>query len=551
MIRYSSLVGVQLKNRLAGFTAVSGSDKRAARNRMLIMLVIALVALEFMFGYVYILTVFTRAAVEFGYPDIVLDLVVLAAMLAQTMFGIFSVLSNIFLVRDGELLCSLPISPRKIFMSKLGIVYITEVLISALFLLPATIVWAVIVGNVPYVVYFLKTLYLILLLPAAPICVAVLLDLPLMLIASKARRREAFVTIGSLIVFIAIFVLQNFLTSKLAEAGSGQGFFADLLKFGLHKLNSFILPPASWASNAIYGGKYQALLTLGMFTLLSLILGVLVYFIAGGLYRYALRSGLESRQKHKKAELSRIKTDAKSPIRAIVAKEWKVLLRSPVFAMNSLVSGLMVVLLCVIPFISGGQNAVFPFLASLKGSTRILGIIAACGLLSTLNTGAASVISRQGSAFWVIKSIPVSYKTQAKAYAVFAGTLVLTWALPVFACAFFIFKFGLWESLLGLAAGFVLGCAVSNICMVFDFYTPKLGWINEAEPIKQNFNAIKGALLGVAALAAAAAPIVVLYMLVSPWLATAAAVFISGLGLMLSLRFFVSSAAKALDRVEG
>ena len=129
------LLKVQFKTRfsLREMTSVrsggrSGTLKRAA------------MALLFAFLFVYLIAVYTlllnmmlTAAIEFEYPQIVMDLVVLCTMVLTAVFGIFIVLSNIFLARDSTLLSSLPVSGRQIFLSKFLFVYLSEAAISALF----------------------------------------------------------------------------------------------------------------------------------------------------------------------------------------------------------------------------------------------------------------------------------------------------------------------------------------------------------------------------------------------------------------------------------
>lgn len=505
------LFRAQLRSRfsLSGMTR-AGGGKNAGLKRAGVALLLLYALGVFLWMYCAIVSALTDAAVAMEFPDIALDLEVTAAMAACFVFGIFVVLSNLFLVRDGELLCSLPVTPRQIFMSKFMTVYLTELLITAFFMIPAVVIFAIKARPAAPVFFFLRALGVTALLPAIPLLAASVAVIPLMLLASRAKRRDLFVTVGSVVLFLGFMILQLRLNSAMTAAAGEEGFFAAFLRDNFSKLSAVTVPPMSWASNAIYGGGLTSLMTGVCFIIAVAVCFGITWALMGSLYRAALRAGLESHRSGKKISSARLAAPSGTPVRAIIRREWRVLLRSPIYLLNSLSGALVAVIFIAMPLFGGSDETADAFSAlvsSVRGEALLLVLAGATALLSCLNMGAGSVVSRQGSAFWITKAVPVSYGTQAKAFLIFGTELCLTWAVPVFLGAVFALRLPVLTALGGFALGMLLSAGVSALGMVFDFFRPKLSWTNEAEAIKQNLNTVFGALAAIAGLFVVGLPV--------------------------------------------
>ena len=278
------LFRVQLRSRfsLKELSGINGSGSKASAKRAGMLLLILIGFGSILLMYCMILIGMMRAAIDFGYPELVMDLVVLVSMAMCAVFGIFIVMSNIYLAKDTALLYSLPVRSKSIFISKFMLVYLSELLVNLSFMLPAVIIYGSMAGG--SAAFYLRALYVALLMPVIPLLAALLLDSILMLVVGRLRKRELITTVGSFVILAAILVGQFVLNSTLASSeSSGEDFFANLFNTSWTKLQTLSVPPVSWASKGIVGGGYTSLFTLVLFTITALIFYIIVYYAAGAI----------------------------------------------------------------------------------------------------------------------------------------------------------------------------------------------------------------------------------------------------------------------------
>lgn len=484
------LFKVQFRSRysLKELSGVHGRDLKDSAKRLGMLLIILLGFGSILFMYCMMLVNLLKAAIAFQYPELIMGIVVLFSTVICTVFGIFIIMSNIYLAKDTELLYSLPVRSKSVFLSKFMLVYLSETIISLIFMVPFLIIYATMVEGMG-IAFYLKGLYVSLLMPAIPLLVALLLDSLMMLIIGRMKRRELFTTVGTFVLMGAVIIGQFLLNMSIASSASAGGeFFADLLSASLQKINSIIVPPVSWAAYGIVGGFYESMLGLALFTITVVIFFIIVYYAAGGIYRRAARYNLESVKRHKKADKRNLSGQYQSPVKAIFKKEWKLLLRSTIYATNSLTGAIMALFLFIIPAFSDQNNEFSTIASSLGNWVMVLLLGGVIALFSAMNMGATTVVSREGKAFWLVKSLPVSYRQQTLAKLLFGISIPLIWGLPIAVAFMVVFDVSVLVATLGFVLGMAISAAITAAGMIFDFIRPKLVWTNEAEAIKQNMN---------------------------------------------------------------
>lgn len=484
--------------------ALGGRDGKRAKPIVTAVAVVAIAALAAVYVGLYCLAVdaLTRAAVAMEYPDIAYDLVIAAVMAICFLFGIPVVLSNLFLVRDGELLSSLPVTPGQIFSSKFLLVYLGELVLTAIFVLPATVIYAVRVPEVASLWFFLRALYVTLLLPAIPLLGAAIVVIPVMLIASKVRRRELFITVGSLLLVGAMFILQLRLQSMLDASVENADLFGNLLKNNFSRLSAIAIPPMSWASNGVYGGGLTSVMSLACFTLAVIVCFFAARGIMSLIYRNSLRSLLENRRAARRIPSAQAAAEPTSPLSAIIRREWQTLLRSPSWVLNGLTGGLIALLFMILPLFENETRLAFVSLVSALDPSLLAVVLAgAIGLLSCVNAAASSVVSRQGAGFRILKSLPISYEKICLGYLIFGSEVCLTWAIPLLVGSVAVLGLPILPALGGTVLGLVVSTGMTAAMSIVDMLRPKLDWTNEAEPIKQNIGGLAGMILSIALLA--------------------------------------------------
>lgn len=560
------LLKVQLKQRysLKAMTTINGSG-RGDNMKRLGMTVLLIYAVGMMlFLYCSILDAFLNAAVSMMYPELVLDLVVMAAMALCAVFGIMTVLSVIYLSRDAQMLSALPVPTRSIFLSKFLMVYISELAVNLLFMLPALILYAVRVNaavgagvlGMSYhvgVAFFLRGLLVSLAMPIIPLLVSTVLVSLIMLPISRMRRKETVLTVMSFILVIGVFVLQMFINGKMTAGASEGEFFGSLFTDNWSKLNSVVMPPFSWAANGIYAGGYGSLISLVLFGIATLIAFFIVYAVAGGIYSFAVSRAGETARRNRRMSAQQDAKDESSKCASLVKKEWRVMLRSPVYATNSLTGIAFAIVIFFVPALMGeGGSGITAFIKNVNGNTSAMLVAGLIALFSSMNMGATTVMSREGRSLSLLRALPLSGTEVAKAKLLFGITLPLLWAVPIAVCAFAVLGMPLWSALLALAEGMLLSVIITVLGVMIDFARPKLIWIEEAEAIKQNMNGVLGMLIGVGVTLVFALPV---FLLVAKtelplWVINAALTALAAAAAIFSYRAALVFCAKAYEKTE-
>jgi ABC-2 type transport system permease protein len=430
---------------------------------------------------------------QFGQPEIAYTLAIVAIQIVVLVMGLFLVISTFYFSNDLSILVPLPLKPSYIFTGKLATVIINEYLTAALFFVPTVIAYTRFAGG--GIGYWLTLVIIFLLLPLLPLAISSALALGMMKVINR-RHRDTLMVIGSLLLVIVTLGLNFFIQANLGEDPAA---LEKLLtsRYGLIETVGSRFPASIWATKAIaQAGTSEGWLNLGLFLAVTALAFLLLMALSEKLFFAGLIGGDEVVRKSKR--LSQAQWESKTQQRGVFAalfwREWKLFLRTPIFALNGFLGALIMPIALVMPLLAQGGGQLAEFLAVVQtepGSTiAALGVAAIIVFLGALNTIASTSISREGKLFYISKMIPVAAETQARAKLThaFVGTLVSI--VPITAAYIIIVKpsildaiaailIGLSGSLLGLACG-----------LYIDMRWPRLHWTNPQQAVKQNFNAV-------------------------------------------------------------
>ena len=536
------LLKIQFRSRLnlKDLTTVRSGGTSGKWKRAAVLALFAVLAAYLVGIYTVFLNFLFNAAIDFGFPELVMHMVVLLTMAMTAVFGIFVTMSGIFLSRDTELLSSLPIRSQHVFLAKFLFVYLCELMLSAVFLLPAITLYAIKVEGAMGIGIFLRGIYITLLSPMLPLVVSTVLVSLLMWVIGKLRRRDLFITIGTFALLIGVTLGQFYLQSKMMSAPTGGDFLTEFFHANWTTMNAFAKPPISWASFAIHAGGMNSALNLILFTLVSIFAYAIVRLVCGGIYRHAVSVNLETAKKSRSARRRALTDKARSPKAAFFRKELRVFFRTPVYLTNGLAGIVFPLMVLLLPTLSGdtavlrslGGAVPAPVMALILGGLAIL--------FSGFNSGAATVLSREGRTFEHLRSLPLEPRDAALAKLLFGIGLCPLWTLPL--CVFAIPTLGIdiGTALLGFVFGMVGGILLSAICVWIDLARPKLHWDTETEAIKQNFNVMLAMLVGLAVTVGIGIGV---YLLLAHTAIPAWAILIATTALFASAALFVAQAA--------
>lgn len=474
------------------------NDKKSFYKSLGLALVVLIAAVQLVGLYTLLMFNIHKAAQSISTPEIILTMSAVVSGLVILFFGIFHILGALFLAKDSEFLTSLPLPQGSVFMSKFLMVLLTKYPIAVFLMMPPVIIYGIGAGK--GVLYYLLALICILLLPLVPLIISSFFSLILMNIVGRSKRRDLMTTLGSIILLVGFFVGQNLLISRIPE--DSKEFMASFQQTSsaFVEFTGKAFPPSVWITKILSSGAMESLINLLYLTLVSLTAFVVVYFLASFIYQKGANAQLETQAKPIKKKLA---YKASSHVITMFKNEWRIILRTPIYAMNSLVVVFMLPLLFFLPMLGGNFandpdiKFLFDLMESGKSQSTILLILAGViSFLALINPAISSTFSREGKAFWILKNIPVKPETQA------FGKLLAGYSIS-FAAAFLaviIAVFSL-KVPVNLAVMLLVLCSlalipVSALNLIIDLIRPKLSWDNPQEAIKQNANVVIGMLCG-------------------------------------------------------
>ncbi len=445
-----------------------------------------------MMAYVSLVRTLYGALKPMGHQGVILTLAVLAGQLVVLVFGLYYVLSTFYFSRDLETLIALPLKPWQVMASKFATILVNEYLIMALVVVPPFAAFGVLDRRGPG--YWLLAALVFLLLPVIPLALAGLLVVVMMRFVNISRKKDFFILAGSLVILSVMLALQF----GLARTRNPQ----DLIPLmtspdGPVRLIGERFPPSVWASRLLAAGVHgRGALDFVLFVGGSALIFAALLWLSERLFYRGL-IGLSERAAGKRG-LSRAQVDARitagrRPVRAILAREWKLMNRTPIFLLNGILSVVLIPVILALTMTVGdasGPMAALRQMGRLDAPTEIFIAAAVFLVCGCLNGTGSSTFSREGAQFWISKVIPVDPARQA--FGKFLHSYLVAALGTVTGAVAMTAMFHLAWPRLAAAAALSLLAAVFLTCvnMAVDLARPLLAWTNPQKAIKQNLNVV-------------------------------------------------------------
>lgn len=492
-----TLLKIQLAARY-GFAEMK-TNKKQMHKRLGMLAVVAFAMIYLLAIYVFIMFMVFQGAKQLGSPEIVITISSAACAFVVFLFGIFIILTVLFFAKDSEFLLSLPVRQRSIFASKFAMVMLREYPLMLFLMLPPVIIYGVYMGL--SVLYYLKALIIILLLPLIPLAASALLSMLLMRIAARMRHRELFATVGGILFFALIMVGQLLLNNALSSSDPSKIMQQFAQKGGAVDMLGRYYPPALWATKSLMSSDIQSWLNLLLFVVVSVAAFVVVLMLASFIYQKGSQAQFETAKTTK----SNVKMSYRSgaPVFAIFKNEWITILKTPIYAMNILFGIILAPIILIMPLAAGAQSrgsshgfAELAALGTKAGDTIMMLVLAGIIMLfSPMNPAPSTALSREGKCLWLMKTMPLTPRTQilGKFYCGYSiSALIAVCIAIVFAFAYHASPVAVFCALILSLIFLVITTALS---LIIDVLRPKLSWANEQEAIKQNMNVLAAMLL--------------------------------------------------------
>ena len=457
------------------FLSVFGINKIANRKKGKSKGLMGIVSLAILFagiivavGYLYA-KMFAEMYIALGQPSKFLPTIFAICSVICLIFSFYSSSGNIYSAKDYELLSAMPIKTHTIVLSKLMFTYIADLLFAILVMVPAVFVHFDMIGSIA-TLSLLRLFLMTLALPIYPMIFSIVLGIVVSYISSKFRRKALVQSLIYFGIFIACYALALIGTNLADTLAPVRNMY-------------FLLP---WVESGM-----SDFLFVGLFVGVGIVLISLAIFVVSITYN-KLNTILKSVKRANKYTLKEAKKN--SQFKALAKKEFKFLFSTPIYAMNTLMGSVMMivgsVVLTVITISNNAQQMAMMFAIILQPL---------CAFSLMLSPTTAVGLSVEGSCFYIMRTTPISTKNllNAKLFVNFVVAVIpalvggIVFSLALSLAPWEIVVFTILNAPLYAALG-------GNIGLIFNLLFPCMKWDNIMKPVKQSLSLVFTIVIGMA-----------------------------------------------------
>lgn len=473
------------------------STKKESRTSTTVLVIF--ISLIFGFYSIMLSIGFSRPLVALGQENLYLSLISTLIPILILLFGVIQSIPTLYHDTSLEALLVLPVKPSVIIAAKMTQAFLPIAFSIFLFTFPGLVAHGLISGR-PWSFYPQALLYVPLSM-VAPYAVVLSILLIIMRYTRFARNKDRFQMVTSIIIMV-ISLAFVFLFQTMPESDSGKLMFLQQKGVTVFITGANRFLPSAWLGTSMLSGAatWSTLLYGSLLLVMDVFLFVILFALANRLYLpgvLGIKGGASSTQRSSKRPLSR-SLRPRSPYRAIVSREWRLLFRTPAFFTQTILPILLLPPFFAIMFFFVFSrelpiNISIPIISDLffdsglwKESLWIIALVVSgmSVFLCGTNTISATAISRQGKEFFYTKTMPVPAKIQLLAWMTpgFIITILL-WTF-IFAAVGILFRPPLIFLLFALFFALVNGMLPQLISLFVDLKHPILDWENEIQAVK-------------------------------------------------------------------
>lgn len=400
-----------------------------------------------------------------------------AACLAMVVFGILYVISTYYFADDTVLLLTMPIPPHRILAAKFTVVLLFQYTLELLIALPGLIVFGVRGGTV---FYWLNAFIVFAALPLLPTVVCSVISILVMASSRVFHNKDRVKLLGGLlavVLAVGISAGMQLLGNRTFSAGALQK------SSGLMDKTAVLFPSNLLAARAVCDGTVRSLLWLAAFLLVSAAAVAVFLWLGNRLYLSGV-VGLTQAERHHGSKQAEARAIRRPAALAIALKDWRLLVRTPAFALNCVLGAFLVPLILVGSFAFTLRGVTFPGASPVMIAVGVLFL----NFVSMMNMASPTAISRDGRDAVVSRYVPVPPEAQMIGKLLPGLGLSLAALLLTAAPVCILFRPGLSLALPVCGLSVVSVVTFNMVGLLVDCAFPKLDWDDETIAVKRNFN---------------------------------------------------------------
>lgn len=500
MKKIIALTNVFLKSSFSNYNSKMGiqtGSKKKLPKVLYFMLILYLIAIFAFLSYNLI-----DGFIKIHQEKVFIGMILLGIIGFAAFQSIFSSINSLYFTKDSEFILPLPLKPYQIISARTIVLILLEYIIEFFIGFVPLVMYGYQTGS--GILYYITMLIALILIPILPILLVSTVIMIIMSFARFAKNKNRFqiiATILALILIIAISLASGSISGEMTNEQMAQM----LMKAnGMLELIKGYFPSLDFLVNALTSENIFVVAIEVIKTFLITVVAFGIYlFIANKIYLKGLVGNLFSGNS-RKTKIRLKENDYKNSklYKTYIGKEFKILARNPVFLMQCLAPAIFIPIIMIgIVYLQTNsiQKEGFQLLFSvinvnsIQIASIVLGIIEFFTMFIYISITA---ISRDGSNAVFIKYIPVSLYKQY-IYKIVPNMIMSLFSIVItLIIAQIILKFNISVLIAIFAVSSLMSLFQSMLMIIIDLKRPKLEWDSEYAVVKQNFNLIFPAIVG-------------------------------------------------------
>lgn len=471
--------------------------KMKNRNDMIQMIILGVALLSLLPAYILMISGLSsiyHAYLNMGQKSMFLLTGILTCQIIELVLGILYVMGKYYFSNDLNILVPLPLRPKEIIGAKFISLLVYEYITMLPILLPFIIIYGV--NESTGILYWIYSIMILIFLPIIPLSISSIIVMLFMKYTNIKGKKDLLRTIGYIVLIIVMIAFQLKLQSVAERAIANEDFLYKIITDStiLVKKLGIIFPPSMWATLSLSNlTSISGLLYILLFVIASITVFFIMLFLSDNVFFQGLIGNLEvsTSRGSTKVKPKDFKKQYPSYI-SIAMKEMRMLIRTPVYLMNSIGEVVLMPILMVMSFFIEGEQSLSMIKLLMENNHGVVNLIGAgfIVILGFLNSVCCTTFSREGKYMWIQRTLPISARDQiigrilSSIFVQVIGIIVLYGSLAYMRTLTL-------EGVLVIAILGLLGSIpTGELGMIIDAYRPLLNWDNPQKAMKQNLNVV-------------------------------------------------------------
>lgn len=402
-----------------------------------------------------------------------ISIVILGAQAILFFFEIGNIISTLYLNKDNELLMVLPVTFNQLFISKILLIYITDLIFNILYILPIFLTMGII-GKLS-ITYFLMLILLIPLMPILPTALASIISIPMMFVIKYFKKHPLLSVLAILAIVSVVFVAYMSIISTMSGAIN----IAEKQIETSIRINNKVISIGKsigvylYLAQSLFNLKYVYIpfvfLVVGLLIMVGCLLLIKPFYYK--IATISFENNVNNIGKYRSFKV-------RKPFWELVINEIRSVFRSPNYLFQYFLFPIFMPLI-----VYTYDKLLINIAVSQAGHSMIIGshVLVLCLIALMSNTISSTAISREGGTFYIAKTTPVSPYVQVSAKIFFNAIFTLGAILITTITTLLFTDLSAWVVLFTSLNVMIL--SVGHICHSFDMdlRAPILDWYDNSE----------------------------------------------------------------------